>query len=129
MSDKRKPARILIIDSDDHFSQALAVYLGPKGYEVFKTSNSFFGINQFRLALEQERPFGAVVCEARMKDPDGVGVLMQVKETSPDVPFVMMSGWQFGRAVVACDQHQVPYLLKTERFSVDLEQLLRRMCR
>src|SRR6187399_3005951 len=77
--------RVIIVDDEENIGLSLKLILEREGYKVthVKSVREFFALNI--------RPDAALV-DVRMPDGSGIEVLKKIRETSPDVPVIMISG-------------------------------------
>ncbi len=80
-------SRLLIIDDEEGIRRLLALSLASDGYEVFTASGGEEGIEIFK----DESPT-IVLTDIKMPGIDGIEVLKQVKELSPDTEVIMITG-------------------------------------
>lgn len=79
--------RLLIIDDDAPVRQSIAAYLHDSNYHVLEAANGAEG-----LALVQQQCPDLVITDLRMPGIDGLHVLQQLHEHSPDLPVIVISG-------------------------------------
>ena len=79
--------KLLIIDDDTIVRQGIVAYLEDSGFDVCQAEDGVSGLARF----EQEAP-DLVLCDLRMPGVDGLGVLRNVHEASPDTPVIVISG-------------------------------------
>jgi len=109
-------ARILVIDDDESVRKVLAMALEDKGYivdvakdgkEAIRKSNATF----YNLAL----------VDIRLPDMDGVALLTAMKETTPKMVKIILTGYpSLENAIEAVNKGADGYILKP----VDMEKLL-----
>jgi sigma-B regulation protein RsbU (phosphoserine phosphatase) len=78
---------ILVIDDDRLIREMLSYYLTSQGYAVVARDNGQAGIDRCR-----ESPPGAVLCDLRMPNMDGLAVLAALHGEFPDLPVIVVSG-------------------------------------
>lgn len=86
----RQTGRVLVIDDDEAVLTAVARQLRHLGFEVVEASGGVEGLRLFR---EAKVPFSLVVLDRTMPDLSGEQVLHTLREQSPDLPVVLMSGF------------------------------------
>ncbi|MEA2489722.1 MAG: two-component system, NtrC family, nitrogen regulation response regulator NtrX [Acidobacteriota bacterium] len=91
--------RILIIDDDPLVVEALEMLLADQGWDVRSALTARDGYVQFSSFSPD-----AVLLDVQLPDGDGIDVLQQLKDYSPDVPVIMMSGAGAVDRVVAAMQ-------------------------
>ncbi|TQV78707.1 response regulator [Exilibacterium tricleocarpae] len=79
--------KLLIIDDDTIVRQGIVAYLEDSGFEVCQAEDGARGLERFA----QEAP-DLVLCDLRMPGVDGLRVLKEVHEVSPDTPVIVISG-------------------------------------
>lgn len=80
-------ARILLIDDEMIALSNLTHVLEREGYEVTACKDGETGLTEM-----QTTPFDLVLTDLRMPGIDGMDVLRHLRETSPDVPVIMLTG-------------------------------------
>lgn len=82
--------RILLCEDDAFFSQALTLILTTAGYELVVAADGQIGVN----TLAQDQNFRIILCDIKMPNLDGFGVLRYVKGTPAlaNIPFVFLTG-------------------------------------
>ena len=79
--------KLLIIDDDSIVRQSVVAYLEDSGFEVLEADHGEHGLSLFH----QYAP-DAVLTDLRMPIKDGLQVLDEVHQVSPDTPVIVMSG-------------------------------------
>lgn len=87
------PKRILVVDDDPLLLRTLQEILTLEGHDVVGANGGQNGIDEFFAAQQSKKPFEIVVTDLGMPDIDGNKVAAAVKERSPDVPIILLSGW------------------------------------
>lgn len=109
---KNAPAKkILVVEDDLLFRRSLACYFGEKGYTILEAEDGRQGLQIFH----KEQP-DLVLTDLRMPEMDGLDLLAQVVEESPDTPVIVLSG--MGTMTDAIDILQIgawDYLTKPVR--------------
>lgn len=85
--------RILVVDDTETMRTLLASFLGSLGHEVVALA----GGREVPAALA-DGPFDLVLTDVAMPDASGWEVLAQVRAARPDLPVVVMTGWNDGQA-------------------------------
>jgi DNA-binding NtrC family response regulator len=80
--------RVLVIDDESIVRVSCQRILIPEGYEVQLASSGMEG-----LAYLQREPFDLVLLDLKMPDMDGVEVLQEIKEKWPDIPIIIITGY------------------------------------
>jgi len=83
-SDKKK---VMVIDDDRMMRITIADYLEDEGFSVIQACNGVDGIKMFR----EEYP-DIVLVDFHMPEMDGPGVIMSIRNESPDTPIIIVSG-------------------------------------
>ena len=87
------PFRILCVDDEPTVRELLARMLRLDGHTVETADGGRNGIEMFRAARVQGKPFDAVITDLGMPYVDGREVALQVKTESPETPLIMLTGW------------------------------------
>jgi two-component system, NtrC family, nitrogen regulation response regulator NtrX len=81
-------ASVLIVDDEPNIRRMVGALLGAEGYDVRDASDGAMGLTRAR-----ESEPDVVLLDLMMPgELDGLATLAQLREASPDVPVVMMSG-------------------------------------
>jgi CheY-like chemotaxis protein len=83
-----RDANVLIVDDETDVCWALSHIL--KGCGVNSVSAN---AGEEALALARLHHFGLVFVDAKLPDLDGIELARQLRETNPDVPIVLISGY------------------------------------
>ncbi len=78
---------ILVIDDDTIVRESIVAYLKESGFTILEAENGQRGLATFHEAKPD-----LILCDLRMPQMDGLGVLRNVRSTSPDTPFIVVSG-------------------------------------
>ena len=117
---KQSKTRILIADDENDFCVIFSHVMKREGFEV-KT------VNSGKAALDSiisEEP-DVFLTDFKMPDLDGMAVLMKVRETNPELPVIMITGYaDIHGAVMAMRNGAYDYLAKP----VDHIELVRVVC-
>lgn len=99
---------ILVIDDDVVILELLSAYLSGIGYRVITAPDGRKGLEAFH-----REPVDVVLCDLVMPGLGGLGVLAEVRKSSPMIPFVVFTGSNdVGKAVEALRLGAWDYLLK-----------------
>lgn len=80
-------ARLLVIDDEVMVRDSMVAYLEDSGYSVDAADSGKAGLDV--LSTED---IDLVLCDLRMPNLDGLDVLKQVKERTPHIPVIVVSG-------------------------------------
>jgi CheY-like chemotaxis protein len=94
-----RPLRLLIVDDDPLLIKSLRDTLIQGGHEIVTAASGRAGIDTFRAALEQAKPFDAVITDLGMPHVDGRQVATAIKSASHDTPVILLTGW--GQRLIA----------------------------
>ncbi|WP_263078468.1 response regulator [Endozoicomonas sp. Mp262] len=78
---------ILVIDDDTVVRESIVAYLKVSGFNILEAENGNQGLATFH-----ECHPDLILCDLRMPQKDGLSVLREVREASPDTPFIVVSG-------------------------------------
>ena len=81
-------AKILVVDDDPSMRRSLAILLRREGYEVGEASGGKEALEQFG-----DDVLDLVIADLRMAPVSGLDVLRVVKQTTPDVEVILMTGF------------------------------------
>lgn len=86
--ENRTPPHILVMEDDPNVAGGLEAILGEEGFKVDLAETG-------RLALEAFRRhrFDLLVADIRLPDMDGLEIIRQVKESSPETEVIAISGY------------------------------------
>ena len=104
-----KPIRILVVDDEEAFAVNLTRLLKSRGFDA---DTAFSG----RQALEKingQAPFHVVILDVKMPGMDGISTLREIKQTSPDIEVLMLTGHAtLETGIQAMRQGALDYLMK-----------------
>ena len=89
----RRSLKVLCIDDEVQVRQLLNDCLGHCHHHVELANSGKQGLELFRAAKRQRKPFEAVITDLGMPDVDGHQVARAIKAESPHTPIIMMTGW------------------------------------
>src|SRR5262249_19319363 len=92
---------VLIVDDDPVLIRSLQDSLESDGHQVTSASGGQAGIDAFKAAHATDRPFAVVITDLGMARVDGRKVAAAIREMSPKVPIIMLTGW--GQRLIAED--------------------------
>lgn len=88
------PYRILIMDDEEVVREVVGEMLEQMGYEVAFATDGAEAIETYRHAMEQNRPFDAVIMDLTI--PGGMGgreAILKLLEIDPDIKAIVSSGY------------------------------------
>jgi two-component system NtrC family response regulator len=113
--------RVLVVDDEAPLADTLSRSLARRGFDTaFVTSG--------KEAIERatREPFDAVVTDLKMRPPDGLEVLRQVRKARPEVAVILMTAYPDTKiAVKAMQEGAYDFLTKAD--GVDLDELVLRL--
>ena len=113
--------RVLVVDDEAPLADTLSRSLRVRGFDTaFVTSG--------REALERvaKQPFDAVVTDLKMKPPDGLEVLREIRRTRPEIAVILMTAYPDTKLAVRAMQDGA-YDFLTKEDGVDLDELALRL--
>jgi len=90
---KPRSLHVLCIDDEPVIREILNDSLQTFSHRVTTASSGKDGIELFRDALKQNRPYQAVITDLGMPEMDGHQVARIIKAESPKTPVIMLTGW------------------------------------
>lgn len=90
-----KKNKILLIDDETDFTQAMSFWLKSKGYNVFSANNGEAGIE----LIKKENP-DIVFMDLNMPVTDGVQTLKRIREFNKDLPVIMISAYVDDKRII-----------------------------
>jgi signal transduction histidine kinase/ActR/RegA family two-component response regulator len=100
-----RPSRILVVDDDPSVLTMLRMVLETDDHEVIAAEGGQAGIDAFKAAHFNGRPFSVVFTDLGMPYVDGKQVANAIKEASPATPVILLTGW--GEQAIA-DEENAP---------------------
>ena len=128
--DVRCNERVLVIDDDTTIGQCVECILQIAGYHAVFVNSGKAGMEKFR-----SEDFDLVITDLKLGDTDGLEIIREVKQLSPDVPVIMMTSYSsVESAVEALRIGAVDYIIKpfaNDEFAFAIERAIgeRRMRR
>lgn len=87
------PLRILFVDDEPLLRELVKEILECDGHAVQVVDGGQAGLDAFRAARKEGKPFDVVVTDLGMPHLDGRQLAQVLKAESPSVPIIMMTGW------------------------------------
>jgi len=84
---KAKKINILLVDDNEKFLKSVAERARLKGFNVLTAPNG-----QQAIELAQKQPIHVAVVDQKMPDMEGLVVITKLKEFSPDVKTILLTG-------------------------------------
>ena len=94
-------SRILVIDDDDLVRSTLVRMLERSGFDIVTAKNGREGLAQFHA-----EPPDLVVTDVIMPDLDGIDTIMILRQESPGIPIIAVSGGGKAHAMQFLDAAQ-----------------------
>ena len=111
--------RVLLVDDEEEFVQALAERLSIRDYDVTTSLSGEDAVEKLR-----HYNFDVVILDVRMPGMDGTEVLHEMKRIKPLTEVIMLTGHAtVESAIDGMKQGAYDYLLKPAQFSELLEKL------
>jgi DNA-binding NtrC family response regulator len=108
--------RILVIDDDESVRTTAAAILEVEGYEVDTAENGKEAIEKSNTDL-----YRVALIDFRLPDMDGTELLTALRETTPKIAKIMVTGYPTVQNAIECvNKHADAYFVKP----VDYEKLL-----
>jgi DNA-binding NtrC family response regulator len=79
--------RILLVDDEEIILDTYSSLLSERGYTIVTANSGRKALNEF-----SHQPFDLVITDLAMKDGDGLTLLEDIKERSPDTPVIILTG-------------------------------------
>jgi DNA-binding NtrC family response regulator len=83
-----RKSRILVIDDEEHYRNALERILARVGHQVLTARDAGEAI-----AIAASQPVDLVLCDYKMPGINGLEVIRQIHELAPDVPCIVITGY------------------------------------
>ncbi len=114
-----KTARILIIDDDERICESISTVLTEEGYVVEVAKNGKEAID-----LSYSRFYNLAIIDWRLPDIEGTKLLGELKETTPKMPKIMLTGYpSMSNAIDAVNNRADSFLMKPVRMEILLEKI------
>ncbi len=103
-----KHARILVVDDDESIRKTIATILKEKGYAVDTAQNGKEAIEKSKINF-----YNLALIDIRLPDMDGTKLLTSMKETTPKMVKIIVTGYpSLQNAVEAVNKGASGYVLK-----------------
>jgi putative two-component system response regulator len=114
-------SRVLVVDDESSIRQAIARFLGERGYDVHVC-----GSGPAALALLEHERFVVMLCDVRMPEMSGLEVVPRALELDRDLAVLMLTAVnEAGAATEALSRGALDYLVKPVAFA-DLQAAVER---
>jgi two-component system response regulator HydG len=101
-------SKILLIEDDISFCKLLEKFLIKKAYDV----TIAFSASEARLAMKKES-INLILMDIRLPDFDGIGLMAEFKNSNPEIPVILMTGYSdVNTAVKAIKNGAADYISK-----------------
>ncbi len=101
-------SKILLIEDDISFCKLLEKFLIKKAFGVTVA----FSAAEARLAIKKES-FNLILMDIRLPDSDGIGLMAEFKNSDPEIPVILMTGYSdVNTAVKAIKNGAADYISK-----------------
>jgi DNA-binding NtrC family response regulator len=109
-------ARILVVDDDESIRKTLAAILEEQGYIVDTAENGKKAVKKTRTNF-----YNVALIDIRLPDMEGVKLLTKMKETTPKMVKVVITGYpSMQNAIEAVNKNADAYILKP----LDIDKVL-----
>ena len=88
MNQQSKPTAVLIVDDDKRIRHIIKNQLKSAGYIIFEAGTAKQAIK----ILNMEK-VDMIVCDIKMKEADGFEFIRQLKEHTPTLPVIILTGF------------------------------------
>ena len=85
--DENLGKKILVIDDEAYIRDSVVGFLEDFGFDIVEAENGRIGLEQF----EKFQP-DLILCDLRMPEMDGLGVLAHVTKKNENIPIIIVSG-------------------------------------
>ena len=107
--------KILIIDDEEPILSNLCYFLNEKGYDVTSASDGLKGLKLFK---EDTKGFDLIITDVVMPKLSGMSLISIIKEKSPEIPIIAITGWGEFPDAFALDSQADKVLSKPFELSV-----------
>ena len=95
-----KDIKILIVDDEKDFLDAISVYLQKKGYSVQTAENGYKAID----IIKENKP-DLVLLDVVMPDFDGIDTLKEIRRITPDLGVIMITAHTSNKRIVEAEEY------------------------
>lgn len=113
-------ARILVVDDDRGVREFLEIMLTREGYDVSCADSGREG-----MALFKKQPFDLVLTDLKMPRMDGIDLLKEIKNISPDACVILITAHASGATAVAAMQEGAFDYIEKDFDVEDLKAVIR----
>lgn len=85
--------KILLIDDDPMVLMTISDMLKGLGHKVDVAEGGRAGLEKFFEALKSDNPYELIITDLGMPEVSGIEVVRRVKESSPNTPVLVLTGW------------------------------------
>src|SRR4030066_1258144 len=112
--------RILVIDDDESIRKTLAIALEQEGFFVDEAENG-----KEAIAKSYANFYNLAIVDWRLPDIEGTKLLGKLKETTPKMAKIMLTGYpSMKNAIAAVNERAVAFFLKPIDFEVLLAKII-----
>ena len=116
-------ARVLIVDDDRSFVDAVAIYLEDHGFRVSKAYCGKEGLREAR-----RRQFDLALLDLHLPDMEGTEVALDLRNREPSVAILMVSSDDSSEAISRCAQGDAQMFMAKPLMPKQLLETICRMC-
>src|SRR3954451_11981382 len=91
--------QILVVDDEQQILKLFAMLLEKGGYRIIRAPSGQLA----RDAIRGNDAIDAVVLDLSMPEPDGFELLKELRQTRPEVPVIVVSGFMQGSLLKAAE--------------------------
>lgn len=124
-----KGLSILVIEDEPATRDMLQRLLEREGHSTVAASDGLEGIDIFKRALTQRKPFDLVITDYGMPQMNGMQVAKTIKSLSPSTPIIMLSGWESVSSVDNDSLAAVDFLLNKPVTNQELRSAIKQAMR
>ncbi|MFZ5905992.1 MAG: response regulator [Nitrospirota bacterium] len=111
--------KVLLVDDEVEFVSALAERLRLRGYDTEAVSRA-----EKALSIIREEPPDVILLDFRMPGMDGLEALKQIKNISPSIEIIMLTGLEDSRSIEEAKKSGAPeYIMKP----ADINELIEKI--